>query len=209
MGENIFNIKKLWSGYELTNFDTKLLNRKVIAYKIYACGTELNVDSISGLNTFNHGFIQFIDDKTNVHTYDWGVEGKNFTPDDVMILVPSALTSKFEPVYTRDKDMLCVLIRECKLTRSKQIDLTDVLKHAISWREHMGHRKKTSYPHNCYGYVDSVLMSLFKHKKLSKNNINWSSFYVKVKRKVKPKFKSPPPTRNQKIRRSTRVRKRI
>jgi len=56
----------------------------------------------------------------------------------------------------------------------KCITLGDVLVNAELWKEEMPYLwNKTSYPNNCYGYVDSAIISVFGDTPISKDAIRW------------------------------------
>jgi len=68
---------------------------------------------------------------------------------------------------------VCIL-REQQVPPNNKINLKDILLHAELWKQKMPYLwNKTSYPNNCYGYVDSAIVSVFKDKPLSKNAIRW------------------------------------
>ena len=54
------------------------------------------------------------------------------------------------------------------------ITLHDILIHAELWKQEIPYLwKRISYPNNCYGYVDSLIITVFKDEILSKNGIRW------------------------------------
>ena len=61
-----------------------------------------------------------------------------------------------------------------KVPPENNIRLRDVLLHAELWKEYMPRFwNKTSYPNNCYGYVDSAIVSVFGDTPISRDAIRW------------------------------------
>lgn len=69
----------------------------------------------------------------------------------------------------------CIL-RSQKILRSKKgITLDDILVHAEIWKQEIPYswKNKKTYPNNCYGYVDSAIVSVFEDEPLSQDAIRW------------------------------------
>ena len=78
---------------------------------------------------------------------------------------------------------VCTL-REQQVPPNNNIKLKDILLHAELWKQEMPYLwNKTSYPNNCYGYVDSAIVSVFKDTPISKDAIRWVGLTNKKKRK--------------------------
>ena len=75
-------------------------------------------------------------------------------------------------------------LREQQVSPENNIRLSDILLHAELWKEEMPYLwNKISYPNNCYGYVDSAIVSVFGDTPISKDAIRWTGCSSSKKKK--------------------------
>lgn len=72
------------------------------------------------------------------------------------------------------KSWFVCILRDQPVNKNEKITIKKILLHAELWKQEMPYSwNYKSYPNNCYGYVDSVIVSVFNDKQISKNAIRW------------------------------------
>ena len=131
------------------------INPIITNYKIIGYSKDIDCKHIS------HGSLVIHTNNGMMYIFEYGnLTGVN---DDTRITHHKHPKESWFVCKLRDKDI-----------RKKKIKLKQILLHAEFWKQEIKYIwNKTSYPNNCYGYVDSAIVSVFGDHPLSKDAIRW------------------------------------